>query len=284
MEGVSAEVRVKEETDWEHSAHDGIVLLPVHKRVKEEPLCSDMECKGTRYEQDKARLVLDHGQYIADKVKEEIEQVKDEQYKEPSCSDTGSGVPGLYAEQDKAELVPEQGQSILIRDKVANEIVSAKQDPLHQHQSPESHAGETADQRKAVAGPSQDIDEIFECETCGKTFNQIFFLTSHMQLHKYNFEIVETETKTYSCDTCEKQFATKKLLYEHELTHIAHEYPCEICGKTFSFLHQLTNHTRVHTGEKPYKCTMCTKQYAWHTTLARHERRHNEEKPHVWYV
>lgn len=175
---------------------------------------------------------------------------------------------------------------------MTNRTVSAKQDPLQeceiphksifdQHPSPQSHAGETADRRTAVAGTPQDIDEIFKCETCGKTFNQIFYLTSHMQLHKYNLEMIEsieTETKAYSCETCGKQFATKKLLYEHELDHIPHEFPCEICGKMFSFKYQLTNHARIHTGEKPYKCTMCTKQFAFHSNLIRHERRHTEEK------
>ncbi|XP_063631888.1 zinc finger protein 761-like [Cydia splendana] len=176
---------------------------------------------------------------------------------------------------------------------VANQIGFTKRDPLQkcevqhnsisdQNQSPESQTQNAAGQRMNVAGTPQDIDEVFECETCGKTFNKIFYFTSHMQLHEYNLKIVET--KTYSCETCGKQFETKKLLREHELTHVTRdyrEYSCEFCGKTFGYMYQLTSHTRVHTGEKPYKCTMCTRRFAWTSSLACHERSHTRQKPDV---
>ena len=29
---------------------------------------------------------------------------------------------------------------------------------------------------------------------------------------------------------------------------------CSRCSKSFTSVHQLAQHTRVHTGEKPYKC------------------------------
>ncbi|XP_063390793.1 fez family zinc finger protein 1-like [Cydia fagiglandana] len=212
---------------------DGYEIERVKEEPCEEPWCSDTGCEGPgHYEQDETGLVPDHGQSTVDKVKVEEEEVKDESVckEEPPGSDTGPCSPGPYSAQ--AELAPEL--YIETQHRVANQTGFTK-NPLQkcevqhmsisdQHRLPESQAQNAADQRMAVAGTPQDIDQVFECETCGKTFNQIFYFTSHMQLHEYNLKIVETKTKTYSCNSCGKQFETNKLLGEHELTHVTRDY------------------------------------------------------------
>lgn len=46
---------------------------------------------------------------------------------------------------------------------------------------------------------------------------------------------------------------------------------CPICGKTLSRTASLTEHMRVHTGERPYKCSTCDKAFARSEDRRRHE-------------
>ena len=54
-------------------------------------------------------------------------------------------------------------------------------------------------------------------------------------------------------------------------------HECENCNKSFSSTHQLAQHNRILTGEKPYKCTYCDKRFKQLSHVQQHTRLHTGE-------
>jgi uncharacterized Zn-finger protein len=57
-------------------------------------------------------------------------------------------------------------------------------------------------------------------------------------------------------------------------------YECQICEKTFTRSDSLVEHKRIHTREKPYECAICKKTFSQSSALADHKRIHTGEKPY----
>ena len=119
------------------------------------------------------------------------------------------------------------------------------------------------------------------CKVCGKVFPSSLFLKSHIKAqHPEKVKV----SKFVLCSDCgenvSKQTMTIHMLYKHkkDISTKKFKYFCPSCDFKCRGRNQLTEHTRVHTGEKPEVCTFCGKAFRQKRTRDNHERLHTNER------
>lgn len=81
----------------------------------------------------------------------------------------------------------------------------------------------------------------------------------------------------YQCDTCGKVFNQSGNLNRHKVVHTRDRpFKCNVCGKGFSQKSHVRTHQTVHTGTKAFECHFCSKRFSQLGHLNGHLDRHRK--------
>lgn len=77
--------------------------------------------------------------------------------------------------------------------------------------------------------------------------------------------------KTHQCSFCLYSTSKKINLVNHTRVHTGEKpFVCTLCSAAFSQKGNLKSHIRTHTGEKPFACSQCSYRAAQRNTLVSH--------------
>lgn len=120
----------------------------------------------------------------------------------------------------------------------------------------------------------------FSCPSCNHTFiNKSKVINHQIRVHKL-------EIKHEACHKCDYKTVDKYNLRKHLNVHSDQKpYSCNYCKSSFSSSAGLNHHTiRIHNREKPYECNKCDSKFTTNTELKIHLRVHTEDKPYECFV
>lgn len=127
----------------------------------------------------------------------------------------------------------------------------------------------------------------FKCKICKLRFRQKVSLNAHMRSHhsrvpayhhmmssddntqKRN-RIGRADDADFECELCKKSFPVYSAYARHRTFHLSNPLKCLTCGKKFSRASILRQHTRIHTGERPFFCGVCGNKFRFSIQLKRH--------------
>ncbi|XP_077186439.1 uncharacterized protein LOC143833952 [Paroedura picta] len=116
-------------------------------------------------------------------------------------------------------------------------------------------------------------------ETVPDSDNSLYFPASLEQLHNLPAD-QQHILKGEICPDCGKCFRCKAELTEHQRLHSGEKpFACPDCGKSFYRRNVLLAHQGIHTEDKPFNCQYCGKSFYNRSQLIAHERTHGQEKP-----
>ena len=92
--------------------------------------------------------------------------------------------------------------------------------------------------------------------------------------------IQEFIVNRYCCmhDRCGKEYTTKVNLKRHMvISHVqTRKFTCDRCERCFASRQNLIEHSYLHSGEKPYECVHCKEKFRHVSSLSLHYKFHRE--------
>lgn len=112
-------------------------------------------------------------------------------------------------------------------------------------------------------------EKTIQCPLCTKKF--VF----HSQLKNHSENAHNEGAPQYKCKDC--SFCARSISYLKSHQNRMHKrphkiYSCAVCKKDFRSNARLVEHTRIHTGERPFSCPICSKTFYSQSNLYAHER------------
>uniref|UniRef100_A0A1I8JRA4 C2H2-type domain-containing protein n=1 Tax=Macrostomum lignano TaxID=282301 RepID=A0A1I8JRA4_9PLAT len=89
----------------------------------------------------------------------------------------------------------------------------------------------------------------------------------------HNSSVHKADPRPFQLRHLRRQFSTSAYLSQHRRIHSGQKpYGCKYCDKRFTQLSHVQQHERIHTGDKPYRCWQCAKKAI--------SSQHMKDKPH----
>ncbi|KAK3876960.1 hypothetical protein Pcinc_018290 [Petrolisthes cinctipes] len=189
--------------------------------------------------------------------------------------ETGDGIGEM--EGSEAEKQPGDGEGVDINQWLSEEI--------NNYLQPQANSESSSQLETVVGSPNEPMESScqndnntatnsattttidknkmsFECEQCGKKFDEMRRCQSHMHL-------VHREAR-HMCRYCGRMFKRRCDLLQHERRHKSPALPCKMCGKVFKLPKDLAAHMATHSRERRYKCNICNKELTTVRNLKNH--------------
>ncbi|CAG9806882.1 unnamed protein product [Chironomus riparius] len=135
-------------------------------------------------------------------------------------------------------------------------------------------------ERHLIIMHEDDLQQIFECQTCRKKF---FFKDSWDQHNAWHERKSLEKTYEHVCDMCGKRFPSEERLEKHKVGYHAGQSSlvCHICGKQMRNKSSLNFHVKRHSEKRDFACPQCPQSFVYIKELERHMSSHIDNRKYV---
>ncbi|CAL1543040.1 unnamed protein product [Lymnaea stagnalis] len=224
---------------------------------------------------------------VAKAVKEEMrlrmQQMANQQQDEERKRQHPQGADDIQMGVERQQEVALAPSSTLVNgnhepmevDKNANltpsQMMSGKDNPVLMTPAMDTHASDTATPSPPPVQPSEEMGTNTTPEKSGtESPGTPSTAGSERELNgeKDMWQQKSKAGKTKKLKTSEASPNKKEKIDKGDKN--SRKFLCDVCNKAFKQRHHLTEHKRLHSGEKPFRCTYCDKRFSHSGSYSQH--------------